>query len=81
MPHPQQTVTAPQRRLPSNLITRYPGGLAWPAHDGRLGRYIMCPIRADLPFELGVVDDFGNLVRVPCAGINAVYPTTGMLAL
>lgn len=73
-------VPASQGRLPSNLITRYPGGMAWPARDDRFGRYVMCPTRADLPFELGVVDDFGNLVRVPCAGINTAHPTTGLLA-
>lgn len=81
MSAPCTAVAAPKTWASSNLITRYPGGLAWPARDERFGRYIMCPTRADLPFELGVVDDFGDLVRVPFAGVNAVYPTTGLLAL
>lgn len=49
----------------SNLVTRYPGGFAWPAKDDRRGRYVMCPNRHDQRMTLAVVDDFGDLVSVP----------------
>jgi len=79
-----QTSTQPtaQLRPPSRLIHRYPSGIAWAAHDDRVGRYVMCPYRAREPFGLGVVDDFGNLVPVPsCApGRGTARPTTGLVA-
>lgn len=67
-------------RIPSRLISRYPTGFAWPADDDRFGRYVMCPVKADAPFGLGVVDDFGNLVTVPSTGFMTAQPTTGLLA-
>lgn len=79
-PELPRSAIGPARR-PLNLISRYPGGFAWPAHDDRFGRYIMCPIKSDAPFEMGVVDDYGNLVRVPSIGLQStVHPTVGLLA-
>lgn len=77
-----QLPASTSRRIPSRLITYYPTGFAWPAEDDRVGRYVMAPYKADAPFEMGVVDDFGNLVRVPSIGIftGTVHPTTGLLA-
>ena len=74
--------TARSSRLPLRLTHRYPTGFAWPAEDDRFGRYIMCPHKADEPFGLGVVDDFGDLVPVPSIGIftGTVHPTTGLLS-
>ena len=66
-------------RLPSNLVTWYPGGFAWPAYDDRCGRYVMCPVKSSEPLGLGVVDDFGDLVRVPSVGEFSAYPTSGVL--
>lgn len=75
-----QLLESNNSRIAARLITRYPGGFAWPADDHRFGRYVMCPVRADLPFGMGVVDDFGNLVPVPSTGILTATPTTGLLA-
>ena len=70
-------------RIPSRLVSRFPGGYAWPATDNRLGRYITCPYESDKPMGLAVVDDFGHLVPVPSCGLMggaAALPTTGLLA-
>ena len=49
-----------------NLTTYFPSGMAWPAVDGRRGRYITCPFKVDIHMGLAVVNDFGDLVPVPC---------------
>lgn len=68
-----QTHTTPERpaaRWPLTLVTRYPTGWAWPASDDRRGRYVMASFKAAEPFQLGVVDDFGQLVEVPSYDIS-----------
>lgn len=67
-------------RLPANLVHWFPSGFAWAAFDDRFGRYIICPIKSTEPLGLGVVDDFGDLVRVPSVGKSTAHPTTGLLA-
>ena len=55
----------------THLITRYPGdaktpvGYSWPAFDDRRGLQILCPCSTAKPMQLGVVDDFGDIVLVP----------------
>jgi hypothetical protein len=72
--------TPTHSKIPSRLILNYPGGFAWPAADDRFGRYLLCDYGPDRALTLGVVDDFGNLVRVPSVGVVSPSPTTGMLA-
>lgn len=51
---------------PGQLTTYYPSGFAWPAYDDRRGRYVTCPNDASQWMGLSVVNDFGDLVPVPC---------------
>jgi hypothetical protein len=70
-------------RIPSRLVSRFPGGYAWPATDDRFGRYITCPYESTKPMGLAVVDDFGHLVPVPSCplfGGAAAVPASGLLA-
>jgi hypothetical protein len=47
--------------------------MAWPASDHRRGRYITCPFKADVHMGLSVVNDFGELVPVPCIVSDYIF--------
>ncbi len=53
------------QRSPASYKIQFPDGFAWPARDQRIGTYVVCWYASPLS-TLSVVDDFGDLVTVPC---------------